>query len=283
MKPTIALPFRDKVRRAIHLPPLLWTWLVAVVPGVAPATVPFSHDLLDAVLQTYVDSSGQVDYAALKANRNSLDAYIDSLARFSPLNHPDRFPAPQHELAYWINAYNAFVLKGVIDAYPVSTVMDIGEQSGFFSKIFFLAGGEKLTLDEIENKIIRPRYREPRIHFAINCAAASCPSLENRAFRGEDLEVRLEAALQRFAGAPRHVRLDSENRQLHLSKIMQWFGADFVDWFPRDRDNSPAEPTLIDYLLPYLAAEQAAYLRQNPDVAISYNDYDWTLNDRLAP
>lgn len=283
MKSTIAQPSKGEVRKLLKLIHLFWSGLIALSPGGAHATEPFPHHLFDAVLQTYVDSSGLVNYSGLKANRNSLDAYVDSLGRVSPRSHPDRFPAPRHELAYWINAYNAFVLKGVIDAYPVVSVMDIEEGDGFFSKIYFLAGGEKLTLDHVEHEIIRPHYREPRIHFAVNCAAASCPSLENLAFRGEGLEKRLETALRRFAGNPSHVRLDQENNLLHLSKIMQWFGTDFVDWFPLDRDNPPPEPTLIDYLLPYLTADDAAYLRRKPDVDISFNIYDWTLNDQLAP
>ena len=283
MKPTKAQSSRRTVRLAVASLPLLCFGLPAVMAGAAQPAVPFSHKLFDGVLHAYVDCDGRVDYTGLKANRDSLDAYIDSLGRFSPRSHPDRFPAPQHELAYWINAYNAFVLKGVIDEYPVATVMDIGEGSGFFSRLYFQAGGDSLTLDELENGIIRQRYRDPRIHFAVNCAAVSCPPLENRAFRGEDLDLRLEAALQRFASAPLHVRIDAENGLLHLSKILLWFGPDFVEWFPRDRDDPPADPTLIDYLVPYLDPEQAAYLRQNPGVAISFNDYDWTLNDQLAP
>ena len=282
-KPAMAQFSRGKLRLPIL--PLILPCLVlaAVMAGDARSAVPFSHRLFDRVLQAYVGRDGRVDYTGLKANRDSLDAYIDSLGSFSPRSHPDRFPARQHELAYWINAYNAFVLRGVIDEYPVATVMEIGEESGFFSKLYFQAGGDSLTLDELEHGIIRPLYREPRIHFAVNCAAASCPPLENRAFRGEDLDLRLEAALQRFAGAPLHVRVDAENRLLHLSKILLWFGPDFVEWFPRDREDPPADPTLIDYLMPYLNPEQAAYLRQNPDVAISFNEYDWTLNDQLTP
>lgn len=285
MKPTEAQSPRGTVRLAITSLislPLLCVGLPADSAGAAQAAAPFSHELFDGILRAYVDRDGLVDYTGLKANRDSLDAYIDSLGSFSPRSHPDRFPAPRHELAYWINAYNAFVLKGVIDEYPVATVMDIGEESGFFSRLYFQAGGDSLTLDELEHGIIRQRYREPRIHFAVNCAAVSCPPLENRAFRGEDLDLRLDAALQRFAGDPRQVRIDAGKGLLHLSKIMLWFGSDFVEWFPADRADPPADPTLIDYLMPYLDAEQTAYLRQNPDLAISFNDYDWTLNDRLA-
>lgn len=241
---------------------------------------PFSHALLDQILQTHVDAQGRVDYASLKKSRTEFDSYIDSLAAFSPSSHPDRFPDRQHELAYWINAYNAFVLRGVIDAYPVASVKDIKLLNGFFRRLQFTTGGQKLTLDEIENTIIRPVYQDPRIHFVVNCGAASCPELENRAFSGEDLDVRLEKALRRFAANPRHVRLNAAANKLHLSKILDWFGQDFVNWFPQNRDSVPAHPTLVDYLLPYLPEETAAYLRRHADVEISYGDYDWALNEQ---
>ena len=241
---------------------------------------PFSHALLDRILQTNVDEQGLVDYASLKKSRTDLDSYIDSLAAFSPRSHPDRFPNRQHELAYWINAYNAFVLRGVVDAYPVASVMDIKILNGFFRRLQFTAGGQELTLDEIENKIIRPVYQDPRIHFVINCGAVSCPELENRAFTGKDLDIRLQKALQRFAANPGHVHLNTLDNKLHLSKILDWFGQDFINWFPQNRDPVPANPTLVDYLLFYLPGETATYLRQHADVEISYDKYDWALNEQ---
>jgi hypothetical protein len=241
---------------------------------------PFSHQPFDQVLQQYVDSQGQVSYALLKKDRNGLDTYIDSLAAISPHSHPDRFPNRQHQLAYWINAYNAFVLKGVIDAYPVSSVMDIMHFNGFFRRRKFTAGGEELTLDSIENKIIRPTFEDPRIHFAVNCGAVSCPELENRAFTGEDLDRRLEAALRRVAQNPKHVLLDSTAGKLYLSKILEWYGDDFITWFPQERKPANRDPKLIDYLLPYLPAASSAYLKRQPGTDLSFLDYDWALNER---
>jgi len=252
--------------------------LFLAVTAATPHTKPFSHVLLDQVLQARVDSAGMVDYPALKASRAMLDAYVDSLGKVSPRNHPQRFPTRHHELAYWINAYNAFVLRGVVDAYPVASVKDITPLGGFFTRKKFTAGGQEFTLNDIENEIIRPLYQDPRIHFAVNCGARSCPPLQQRAFAGEDLDARLEQVLERFARNPQFVRLDYGNDQLQLSKILEWYGEDFVKWFPQDRNSAPANPTLVDYLLPYLPAEMASYLRQYPKLRVTYDDYDWALN-----
>jgi hypothetical protein len=256
-----------------------FTWL-----ALAPASLlaaPFSHDLLDQVLQEHVDHKGQVDYAGLLQSRSLLDAYLDSLGQYSPRSHPARFPTPAHQLAYWINAYNAFVLRGVIDAYPVASVKDIMLFNGFFNRKEFMAGGEPLTLDHLENKIIRPLYQDPRIHFAVNCGARSCPQLERSAFTAADLDKRLEAALKRFAGDPGHVRL--EGQTLYLSKILEWYGRDFVDFFPADRPNPPQRPAIVNYLLPYVPPEMARHLQEPAGMKIEFNEYDWALNDQALP
>jgi hypothetical protein len=175
---------------------MLHFFFVALLPLTLHATekaVPFSHELLDQVLVQYVDTQGLVEYAALKKDRRLLDAYIDSLRQTSPASHPQRFASSQHELAYWINAYNASVLRGVIDAYPVASVMDIKLFDGFFNRQELVIGGQTLTLNDLENTIIRPQYQDPRIHFVVNCGALSCPELENRAFKADDLEQRLAA------------------------------------------------------------------------------------------
>jgi hypothetical protein len=257
---------------------ILFFVLFLVTTAAYPQIRPFSHELLDQVLQAHVDSAGMVDYPALKASRTALDAYVDSLGETSPRSHPGRFPTRQHELAYWINAYNAFVLRGVVDAYPVASVKGIMALSGFFTRKKFATGGQELTLNDLENEIVRPLYQDPRIHFAINCGAFSCPPLQQRAFAGEDLDTRLQQALERFARNPKYVRLDYQGRQLHLSKILDWYGQDFIKWFPQERKAAIANPTIVDYLFPYLPEEMASYLRQYPDLQVTYDDYDWALN-----
>jgi hypothetical protein len=153
----------------------------------------FRHDLLDSVLTRRVDEAGGVDYAGLALQRDGLDRYVTALASCSPRSCPDRFPTRGDRLAYWINAYNAFVLRGVLDALPIVSVADVeGSLDGFFRQQRFVAGGDSLSLDDIENRIIRPTFRDPRIHFAVNCGAASCPALDRRAYRAADLEAHLE-------------------------------------------------------------------------------------------
>ena len=180
------------------------------------------------MLQEYVDDQGLVRYAALAQDRAQLDAYVDSLGHSSPASHPDRFPTREHELAYWINAYNAFTLRGVIDAYPIASVKDAFALSGFFNRQTFVAGGREMTLDHLENQIIRPTYQEPRIHFAVNCAALSCPQLDNRAFTGPDLDARLEQGANALCPRPqprapaREATLPVQNSRLVRRKISRF-------------------------------------------------------------
>lgn len=236
---------------------------------------PFSHEALDQVLTTYVDEHGLVDYAGLKENRHTLDIYLDSLRTTSPQNNPQRFANKQGELAYWINAYNALVLRGVVDAYPIASVKDIKIFNGFFNRTEWTVGGKTLTLDDIENKIIRPLYKDPRIHFVVNCGAASCPELENRAFDGETLNDRLESAARRFANNKKHLYI--KGNTLYFSKILDWFGSDFSNWFPTERANPDTRPTLVNYFLPHLPADLAVRL-QSDTIKIEFSDYDWALN-----
>jgi hypothetical protein len=255
---------------------LLAAFLLMALPAGA---TPFSHALLDQVLHDRVDAEGRVDYTQLKSARSLLDAYVDSLGRCSPHSHPGRFPTPAHALAYWINAYNALVLRGVIDGYPVSRVEELGGLDAFFRQRRYVLGGQALTLDQLENQIIRPAYRDPRIHFALNCAAQSCPALLNRAYSGEKLDSLLDAQTRRFAADPRQVQLDLGAGVLHLSQILNWYGDDFIRWFPA-ASQGPAPPTLVDYLLRYLPEDQAAQWRQHPGLKVVFSDYHWTLNDQ---
>lgn len=268
------MSFRRRVCMGAVLPAVL---CLSAAHG-SGTPVSFSHELLDQVVSTFVDSAGNVDYAALERGRQPLDQYLDSLAVVGPRSHPERFPTPQHELAYWINAYNAFVLRGVVDAFPVASVMEIEE---FFKLRRFLSSGDSLSLDELENQIIRPLYSDPRVHFALICGAKGCPELQRRAFSGAHLDAHLDAARERFMRQPRHVRIDRDQSVIYLSSILDWFGADFTGWLrasgatPEGRDLS-----IVDYLILYLPDDAAGYLRAHRQVEIVFVDYDWSLNAR---
>ena len=263
-------------------------FLVAALPlrGIAgeTPTAPFPHQILDRVLKKHVADTGEVDYRALQLQQHDLAAYVDSLALVSPESHGSRFPGTGDGLAYWINAYNALVLKGVVAAYPVASVMEIVTEGWFFREQNFVVGGVEMTLDHLENRIIRPEFRDARIHFVINCAAASCPRLENRAFDGPTLEQRLQAATKRFARMASHVRIDRDAETVFLSKIMEWFASDFEpeSSAPNQTGHGTLSP-LLNFLLPYLPPGDAEYLRENPDIAVTFVEYDWALNDRDHP
>ncbi len=153
---------------------------------------------------------------------------MGSLSHVSPRSQPERFPTRAHEPAYWINAYNALVLKGVVDGYPVSRVDELGGLDAFFRQRTSLVGGEYLTLAQLENEIIRPQYQNPRMHFALNCAALSCPPLLNHAFTAEGLDSLLDAQTRSFAADPRQVRFDLAGNKLYLSRLLPWYAEDPV-------------------------------------------------------
>ena len=235
----------------------------------------FDHSGLDAVLKGYVNEEGRVDYTALQENRTSLDAYVEALAAISPKNHPDAFPSRDSRLAYWINAYNALVLRGVIDAYPVNSVKDIKILSGFFNRTWYSVGGESYTLNDIEHDILRDEYAEPRIHAAINCASIGCPKMESSAFFPHRIDARLEEAMHKFLNEQRNVTIDETKRIVTLSKVLDWFESDFTGWYQKQFGVERAN--ILDYVALYVNGDRAGGMNRTWSVA--YHDYDWSLND----
>ena len=244
------------------------------------AQIPFDHSPLDVVLTSFVDENGLVDYAGLKKDRTNLNVYMDSIRSVSPESHPKRFPSPTEQLAYWINVYNASVLTGITDAYPVSSVKDILLFNGFFNRQKWTVGGQELTLDNIENDIIRTQFNDPRTHFVLNCGAMSCPPLENRAFTGSSMEKRLEKALKRFISNEHFFTLSGN--QLFLSKIIDWYRSDFSTENRFTNSNNPEIDPLISYFIPYVGQPIKDQLR-NPTLKVHFYEYDWSLNSQPIP
>ena len=247
--------------------------------GIAAAEQPFDDSPYARVLEKYLTPTGQVHYAALKNDSADLDAFIQELAAVSPENQPHVFPTAEAQIAYWINAYNAFVVHAVVQAYPIGSVRDLKFGFGllFFKRAKFIAGGKKYSLDDIEHGILRKRYQEPRIHFAVNCASASCPPLRPEPFRAETLDAQLEQAARDFIARPENAAV--QNDALYLSKIFDWYGEDFVRALERE---GATRPRVADYVLRYLPQEHAAHLRQRK-LRVKFYAYDWTLNDAAPP
>jgi hypothetical protein len=239
--------------------------LAAAALAGSGAAAPFSHDLLDGLLGRHV-RDGLVDYAALKQDPG-LRAYMDLLAAA----RPDDLPGRAGRLAFWINAYNACVLKGVADHHPIRSVRDLGllGRFTFFKGLEFSVAGRDLTLDAIEHGILRAEFGDARIHFALVCASLGCPRLRSSAFHAERIEEELEAAARAFVRDPAKVRLDRAARTLHLSAIFDWYAADF----------EKEAGSVLAYVRRYLPPEDAAAAGE-AGIRIVHDPYDWALNGR---
>ncbi|MCG3173631.1 MAG: hypothetical protein GMKNLPBB_01830 [Myxococcota bacterium] len=221
---------------------------------------PPGDGLLAAVLNKAVDPrSGLVDYAAIKTMSPQLDAWLNLAAQAKP----DAWKRNE-QLAFWINAYNALVLRGAAQRHPLRTVMDV---PGFFDKTKHRVAGHDLTLNELENQRIRAVFGDPRIHFALNCAARSCPRLRAAPWKAQTLDADLDAAAREFLASPGGMALDQEKRVVRLSKIFEWYRQDFELGGAR----------LLDFVRLRLTASDARLLGEGV-WTISFLDYDWTLN-----
>jgi hypothetical protein len=248
---------------------------------------PFSHDAFDRVLRRFVDEDGRVDYPGLKEDPADLDRYYALVAAYSPDSHPDLFASRADRLAYWINAYNAVVLRTVVARYPIAGVEDVAapfpfwlfsSKLGFFVFQYAAYGGETANLYSLENFVVRKRFGDPRVHFALNCASRGCPRLPRHAFRGPDLERQLDAEAHRFFAEERNLRIDHRQKTVHLSSILDWFEDDFLDWY--EARHGSEKPTLVKYAALYAPPETAAALRRAAGYAVRFVPYDWRLNDR---
>ena len=244
---------------------------------------------LDSFLRRHVDAGGRVDYRTASVDRADLDRYVAQLARISPDSHPEWFPTDADRLAYWINAYNASVIHLVLHYYPITSVRDIRPPvpffflprlAGFFVFQRVTLGGRETSLRALEDDVIRGRFSEPRVHFALNCASRSCPRLPNRTFTSAGLDTELEREAGRFAAEERNVRIDVAGGTIFLSSIFSWYETDFTDWVKRHRPGE--EATLQRYLPPYLSETQAAQLHACARCRVEFVPYYWALNDRHA-
>lgn len=214
---------------------------------------PTATDGFDQVLARYAKPTG-FDYAGLGKDESAKQKLSEYLKWLETM--PEGAP-----LADWLNAYNALVLSSVMSKMPLASVMD---HKGFFKTERHKLAGKARTLDEIENEIIRPRFHDARVHFALNCAARSCPTLHGRAFRSEGLDQTLDHLTRAALKDPQHLRLT--DRGLELSAILSWFEADFV------RDAGSVRAFVRKYAEPKVAAQIT------DDLPIVQREYDWSLN-----
>lgn len=251
------------------------------VPGVqassqaassAPA-VDHGHKLLAetlsrALVNDAVGSGSRVKYAELKSDPQAFPRYLKELETVSAAQF-DAFTSDQ-KLAFWINAYNAFTVELILRHYPVNSIKDIG---GFFSspwkKKFFTLLGKVRTLDEIEHEIIRKKFDEPRIHFALVCAAKGCPALRDEPFVAARLDAQLTDAARKFLSDPSKNRYEPDKKTLFLSSIFKWYGKDFKS----------KHGSFLAYIAPFVTQDASLRIEiASEKVKVEYLDYDWSLN-----
>lgn len=231
-----------------------------------------SHALFSAVLADHV-KGGLVDYAALKTDTR-LTRYLGQLAA----TEPAALANDQERLALWLNAYNAYTLKLIIDREPVGSITEIGTGGLILGSVlkttawdirFAEVGGKKYTLNEIEHEVIRARFKDARAHFALNCASGSCPILPTSAFEADGLDDQLDAQGRLFLRDSTKNRFDLPSRTAHLSSIFKWYGKDFG---PDDRAALLAAAKFAEPdVRRSIEADPAAW-------TVKFLAYDWSLN-----
>ena len=235
------------------------------------------HAAFDQLLQQVVVPHGpqtDVDYALLKTKVADLDAYLEVLQEVTA----DEYHAwdPSQQLAFLINAYNAFTLKLIVMHYPeIDSIRDLGGLifSSPWDIEFFQLLGKPATLDIVEHDLIRKNFAEPRIHFAVNCASRGCPPLQTTAYTAEKLDAQLEHATRQFLRDPERNRYVPGKKRLELSSIFNWYKPDFEQ----------AAGSIEKYVAPYITDDpETRTLISNHGASRSFLDYDWALNDKAT-
>lgn len=227
------------------------------------------HSIWQGILQTYVDITHEIkvnlfDYSNVdQEDKKRLADYIEQLSLLDPGEY-----RRIEQKAYWINLYNALTVQLILDNYPLESITKLGKKLtsfGPWDDTLVIINNERLSLNDIEHKILRPLWKDPRIHFAVNCASYGCPDLQDTAFTGENIESLLDKAATEYLIHPRGVYF-YEN-ELVLSSIFDWYAEDF----------GASSDEVLDYISKYLPNDLAGKL-ENHQGTIRY-EYDWRLND----
>jgi hypothetical protein len=256
----------------------------AATPVDAAVDAPTADDPVarfDALLRAVVRGGG-VDYAALRGRLDELRAFHEWLGAHGPATTPTEFPTAGARKAYWLNAYNAVVLRGVAEA-PASmnNVMDYLPNSGFFRARRWRVDGRERTLDDIENREVRPTFHDARVHMALNCAARSCPPLRAGAYRADRVDRQLDEQATRYINAAGNVTLDEAAHTVRVVQLFEWFRDDFAARVP----GHPASTVTgaLGFVHTFASAElrariEAACGADGARCTLTFTPYDWALN-----
>ncbi|TWU06136.1 DUF547 domain-containing protein [Stieleria varia] len=250
---------------------------VSVGASVAPvqqvSVDQIDHRSWDALLKRYVDQNGNVNYQAWKqsaADQQALDTYLSHLSAANP----NAQASSAAKLSFWINAYNAVTIKGILREYPTSSIRNhTAKLIGYniWDDLLLTVGGKPYSLNQMEHEVLR-KMGEPRIHFAIVCASISCPRLLNEAYTADRLDEQLSTNSRNFFSNQRNFRFDAQRQQFQLSAILEWFGEDF----------GANQASQLQRIAPYLPQGPAQQLASQGRGSVSFLEYDWGLNDQAT-
>jgi hypothetical protein len=249
----------------------------------------FDHTLFDDILQKYV-IDGWVNYKGIKREKTKLDSYLKKLEQVETKEF-ESWPK-EDQMAFWINAYNAITIEGILKNYPIKyggliarmrfPKNSIRQIKNFWDIVFIKVMDREITLNDIEHKILREKFQDPRIHFVLVCASIGCPLIENQAFTESDLNLRLEKSTSNFINNTEKVLLVREKNKLFLSSIFDWYREDFestpkllveLNSFPQKYRG------VIAFILKYLPEDQQQFILKNKP-KIDFFDYSWALNEK---
>jgi hypothetical protein len=219
----------------------------------------FSHKVFHEVVQAHVHD-GSVDYPAIQSD-DRLPIYLTQLDRVDPT----AFTMRNEQLAFWINAYNAFAIKGILDGYSPTSYF--GRYRYFIGRDYRV-GGKAINLYDLERNLLIPQFHEPRIHFAIVCASSSCPKLQTWTYEPDQLERQLDRVAREFINDPTRNRFDRVKKVASLSMIFKWFDEDFTS----------AAGSVLSYVIRYVDDPELLQDLMRSEYRIEYLDYDWSLN-----
>jgi hypothetical protein len=238
---------------------------IAIVPVPEAFAGTFDHSNFNQVVKEYVDDKGLIDYNGI-AEEPLFQAYMETLktAKLGNLSKDG-------QLAFWINAYNAVTIDKVIKWKPKKSVRETFIPGVWTSTKFFTArehtvAGKLMSPDDIEHEILRKRFNDPRIHFAIVCASSSCPPQPRFAYTDKNVQAMLDEETRKYMNSQRGSRIANAENTLYLSKIFDWFADDFIK----------KSGSVTEFIKPYVNGGVLSFLEQNP--RISYLDYNWALN-----
>lgn len=258
---------------AFLLAPVIGSEIVKPANSGTAASLPSEPDYSawNSLLTRYYDPQRGMDYSSLKATDSAtLRSLRQRMGRVDVASL-----TPKQQLAYWINLYNINVVGIVVDNYPVESIRDISTDpiirlNVFKSDLVPFARG-LISLDDIENEKIREGFRDPRIHFAINCAARSCPPIRAEAYSGAKLDAELDDQTRRFINGPDGAKVERKGDKVTVSttRVMDWFGDDFEQW----------GGGRVAFIRRYASPGKVRLMSGARMIRLQYDEYDWDLND----